>query len=842
MTHEEKTAADEEMVTQDSVSVSSAKPELNENLSWALRYLSIGWSVFPVGIDDKGNWKKSLIKWRSLETQLPSSEQVKEWWSRWPEARVGVVTGALSGIVVVDVDPRHGGSVDGLDVPATLISKTGGGGWHYIYEHPGNGLHIKTIANWPREGIDIRGDGGYFVVPPSIHASGEAYEWALDFESDHISPCPNWLTEKAQSETRVPISELLGGVPMGQRNDAATRVVGFIFSKLKTEEFDTKGWELLSDWNKKNPSPLEENELRSVFESIKGRELSVRAGQATAVKGKKSSKKEEGESFIELFMNVYDISFFRDAKKDGFVRITNDGANKLISSTSTELSDLYRALSFGVTGKPVSENKVREAMALLSANARLGGELVSPSLRVIKEKDTHYYDLANDAAECIKIDATGWHIINNPGIPFITNRLTAEQIRPTEGGDINDLFRFINIKNEDDRLLLIAALTACFIPEIAHPVLIIHGPKGSAKTSTMRLIKTLVDPSEVTSVHLTKDLRDLAVNFNSSWLVPFDNVTFISPDVSDALSKVVTGDSFSVRKLYGDTELSVMTFRRCLIINGINNPVRKPDLLDRSVLIEIERIEDSARRSETELKKEQVDSLPKILGAIFDIISHALAALPSVPRENLARLADFDLWGRAVSIALTSTSEPFMTAYAKNVNRQSDEAIEQSQFAQALLEYLEKNVPGRVELSPTELLKAISEGVEDKISQGKDFPQSPAKLSQRLNELSPDLLNLGFRLTRRSTGRKRLITIERVATTNSSPIAISIPTVPVENNLGNGILFPEPSMSTLPMTLTQVKKEEWDTDLLPDEKNSPDNENDIVDDDADAPDDSNDQF
>jgi len=480
-------------------------------------------------------------------------------------------------------------------------------------------------------------------------------------------------------------------------------------------------------------------------------------------------KQAKDKSLFAPFLKTYDIIFFHDNKKDGYVRIKTESSHKLLSSTSTELSDLYRNFFFEANGKPPTDSKVREVMSQLSANARGKGTLIQPSLRVAKEGETYYYDLANKASECVKIDTMGWSIITNTNIPLITNKLTSEQYSPERGGDVNDLFRFINVKNEDDRLLLLATLTSCFISDIPHPLLVLHGPKGSAKSTATRIIKNLIDPSEVTSVQLTKNLKDIALNFSSSWLIPFDNVTFINSEISDVLSKVVTGDSFSTRKLYTDGELHVMSFRRCLILNGINNPTKKPDLLDRSVLIEIERIDDDARKTEAKIQKELRDLFPKILGSLFDLTSRALALRSNVPENNLARLADFDLWGRAVSMALNGSAEPFMRAYAKNINRQSDEAIEQSSFAQVMIKYLQTHVQDRIETTSEDLLKEIKiEAGEDASS--KDFPKAANSLSRKINEFSPDLLTYGFRITRKLTGRKRLIIIEFVARTQKETI------------------------------------------------------------------------
>jgi hypothetical protein len=137
----------------------------------ALSYLARGWSVIPV----RPREKRPLVAWQIYQQQLPTTQEVERWYARWTDANVGIVTGAISGLVVLDVDPRHGGteSLDAWErdqgpLPRTVEARSGGGGRHLYFAHPGGVVHNR-VALLP--GVDVRGDGGLIVAPPSMHPS-----------------------------------------------------------------------------------------------------------------------------------------------------------------------------------------------------------------------------------------------------------------------------------------------------------------------------------------------------------------------------------------------------------------------------------------------------------------------------------------------------------------------------------------------------------------------------------------------------------------------------------------------------------------------------------------------
>ena len=253
-----------------------------ENLDLALEYLRIGW--IPVPLKWTGtpeDLKRPLVSWEMLQTVRPTVDQVRGWFREWPLANLGIITGEESGLIALDLDGPDAPALlrsAGVDFPAggTPTSKTGKG--HHIFlKHPG-----KKVPNGVRllrqgvSGVDVRGDGGYVVAPPSIHGSGRKYEWIVS----HLTPlleCPpaalRLIFERGKvRELREPdwVSKAMKGVPEGQRNDVATRLAGHYLALTKGSVNETTT--ILESFADRCQPPMPHQELRSVIESVARRE------------------------------------------------------------------------------------------------------------------------------------------------------------------------------------------------------------------------------------------------------------------------------------------------------------------------------------------------------------------------------------------------------------------------------------------------------------------------------------------------------------------------------------------------------------------------------------------
>jgi hypothetical protein len=237
-------------------------------------YAARGWSVIPV----EARGKRPLIAWLEHQKRAAGAEEIDAWFRRWPDANVGIVTGRLSRLVVVDVDARHGG-LESLAVletehgvlAGTVEAATGGGGRHVYFAHPGR-LTPNRVGVAP--GIDLRGDGGCVVAPPSIHPSGRRYAWvhargpgevplAALPEWLHASPHPDRPTGHSLEHWRRLVRE---GVSEGERNATLASLSGHLLWRGVDPQVVL---ELMLAWNRTRcRPPLSDEEAARVVESI----------------------------------------------------------------------------------------------------------------------------------------------------------------------------------------------------------------------------------------------------------------------------------------------------------------------------------------------------------------------------------------------------------------------------------------------------------------------------------------------------------------------------------------------------------------------------------------------
>ena len=303
------------------------------NMETILKYIKRGLLVFPLHTPTEqsgcscnnpkcssiGKHPRTMNGFKDATTNL---DQIKSWWGQWPDANIGIRTGKETGFIVLDVDPRNGGdkSLAELEkqydaLPKTVEADTGGSGRHLFFAYPN--VPIKCGANVLGTGLDIKGDGGYIVAPPSKHASGKSYNWKFGYspEECELAVLPVWLekllTKNDDSSTPTAMQRA-AVIPEGQRNNRLTKIAGLLQSKGLS---DNAILSALTEENKTKCSPpLDQAEVQSIATSV------CKYPKGELVVENKTTNKNT-ENYIAHFQGLVDL-----VEKDGkIIFLTTDG-------------------------------------------------------------------------------------------------------------------------------------------------------------------------------------------------------------------------------------------------------------------------------------------------------------------------------------------------------------------------------------------------------------------------------------------------------------------------------------------------------------------------------------
>ncbi len=714
---------------------------VNKKLEAALYYQSIGFSIIPIGSD-----KKPLISWKKYQTEKASPTEIERWFSIYPEMGIGIVTGKISGIVVVDIE--KGGSSKGY--PSTVTAKTGGEGFHLYYKHPGHEVPNGTRV---RELTDIRGDGGYVVAPPSKSTKG-LYEWIVSIDDADFAEMPDWINKIKNSEKQK-------GVAEGSRNTTAASVAGKIFKSLDSSEWENIGWPRLVNWNKQNIPPLPEKELRNVWNSIKEYQH----------ENKKESEKKASQAdlLLENIISREDVVLFHDEMGNAHASFKVKNHQEIRSCKSKAFRMWLSNELYKIEKKVPVADTIKRTISVIEGQACFDGPKQPLQNRAAWHEGDIWYDLTNEDWQAIHITKDEWKVVDSPPILFRRYSHHKPQIIPNKNGDVSLMLNYANIYDPEHRLLFLVYLISCFIPDFPHVALVIFGPQGSSKSTLMKINRLIIDPSLIDIASFPQGQKDLIQALAHHYYLSFDNVSYISQEQSDTLCKAITGGGHTTRELYTDDEDIIRNFRRSIGINGINLVTTRPDLLERSLLLPLERIDVIDRKTEKELYEKFNKELPSILGGVFDAIVKALKIHPTIKLKTNHRMADWVVWGCAIAESIGYTKEQFLSAYENNLERQTEMLLSENIVAVAIMTFMEdydewKGTPRELlsELNLSPSLVNIDRGE-------KHWPKGANILSRRLNELSTPLKMIGIEVSTGTSSASRWVCIKKIQKEHINP-------------------------------------------------------------------------
>ena len=454
------------------------------------------------------------------------------------------------------------------------------------------------------------------------------------------------------------------------------------------------------------------------------------------IKKKDVREKQEQPTQAEILLGIAsDIILFHDQYKEAFCFIDNT----VYLLKSTTVKDMLSYKYYKEIGKAPNSDALTQAINTLKGKANFECPEISLHNRIALHDNSIWYDNCDGSA--IKITANEWQLTKNIPILFRRYSHQEKQIVPVKGGDPWHVFNFLNVDKEH-QLLVLVYIISCFIPDIPHPIFHPHGAQGSGKTTFCRVCKSLIDPSQLETLIMQRDYAQLIQAIAHHHFVPFDNLSDLPGWASDILSIACTGGGLSKRQLYTDEDDVVLSVRRCIGINAINLLISRADLMDRAILLHLERINPSTRRDETEFWADFKQEKAVILGGIFDVLAAAMAIYPTIKLKQLPRMADFARWGYAIGESLqTGGGDDFLKAYGDNISRQNEEVIQGNTLIMSILKEMnEKPLWEGTIKSTYNRLREITEPDKNDPS----FPKTERKLRAHLERARTTLMQQGI--------------------------------------------------------------------------------------------------
>lgn len=447
------------------------------------------------------------------------------------------------------------------------------------------------------------------------------------------------------------------------------------------------------------------------------------------------------------------------------------------------LGDLYAQHE----GRWPTQSMLKEALATLDMKVALHAAERELHIRVAEHEGALYLDLASSAWQVVRINRDGWEIIDSRQAPvrFERSNTMLALPAPVAGGSVEGLRSFLNARRDEDWRLMLTWLLFAFQPRGPFPVLTIQGEQGSAKSTTSRVLRNMIDPSELELRTIPKNEEDFMVGARRSWILAYDNLSGLQAWLSDALCRVASGTSFGTRKHHTNTEEVFMRATRAVMVNGIDDMTTRSDLGRRAVAIDLPSIPEADRRQEWTFWRDFEEARPRLLGALCGTLARVLALRPGIQvAGGMSSMGDFETFGVAVEQAMGWPPGSFLRPYRERVGQSVSSALEGDPVAIAVKAFAidqgrSKRVPGAViwtgaahELLP--LLECCLPGmpaVHDENTRaavigrwGRQWPTSAARLGKVLKRLAPALrAEARIDVQQERTSDQRVITIKRVA-------------------------------------------------------------------------------
>ena len=464
------------------------------------------------------------------------------------------------------------------------------------------------------------------------------------------------------------------------------------------------------------------------------------------------ARRDAGEGVADILCDEMIPNLFHDADQRGWIRLPSDDHYETYALNSREIRRFLqreywnRMKELYGRGELMDVTVIEARLEYLQARAEFDGPQSSVFLRVGENERVLYVDLCDEKWRAVRISPDGWEIVDQPEVFFRRAHGMKPLPVPVSGGSLDELQAFLNV-SQDQFVLVKGWLLAALRPKGPYPLLVAIGSAGSAKSNLCRMLRALVDPNSSPLNSPPREMRDLNATALSNHVLGYDNLSHLSPNLSDALCRLATGAGNVERRLYtNNDQVRYPQMFRPIVLNGITEFITAPDLLDRSLILALRHV--GNRRTEASLWRGFDAKKGRIFGGLLDLMVEGVRNLPTVRVPHLPRMAEFVQWCAACGL------EDFQARYDQNLVDSSLALLEDDPLSMATKALMARGVTW--EGTAAELVPVLREFGHDSAN--------PRALSADLRRLAPALragLGIAIDFPRRTSDR-RLIRISRV--------------------------------------------------------------------------------
>lgn len=459
----------------------------------------------------------------------------------------------------------------------------------------------------------------------------------------------------------------------------------------------------------------------------------------TGVKKKRNEVDDAVDFFFESGAEVFQCPLER-----AYVRIpAEDGGFINYPVKSSKLKVYLMRLYRKMTGLILSKFHVEEAAFALFTIALSEGESKDVAIRIGGDRKKVVIDLGRADGQLVEIDHSGYRLTFDSDVRLIRTTQLAEMPLPVPGEAAHagfDAFaRLLNLEGSD-KVLILGYMVGALSTSGPYACLLVEGQQNSGKSALCEAIKDIVDPGNGLSNRVQNDERDLLISASRRHLSMFDNQSFIRDDMSDTLCCLATGIGKDFRELYSDDGVVNFTMAKPFILCGITSFVRAPDLMSRTIPIQLRPIPIEKRMDPEDLKRALKEIRPMVMHDLFTALSQAIANVDStaVPRE--IRMLGIGRWVEAASEAIGFERGAFVAAVRRDVGKARAELVRNKPLTLLLIEALRGFTEEQPFIgSPTELYNRLK---IDPYKRDKFLPANAQALFVRLEKDAQDLAEI----------------------------------------------------------------------------------------------------